>query len=29
MDYQKILTDILQANVDAGREVGAQVCLMK
>ena len=29
MDYQKILTDILQSEVDSGREVGAQVCLMK
>lgn len=29
MDYQKILTEILQAEIAAGREIGAQVCLMK
>ncbi len=29
MDYQKILTDLLQAEIDAGRETGAQICLMK
>ena len=29
MDYQKILTEILQAEIESGREIGAQVCLMK